>query len=331
MLRILLLILILTSSSLAAPDLSGKEVLLIVSAQRSDLDGEWLELALRGMRHDLGLTTADIPVVRMGFDDTDAQDEHFERLGISKENGPFVCLARWGSPATTGPQSIVDELLIEKAERGRGLEEPRSLFVAWLKRTGRSNLVPIITPPPPEPALIEVPDPALEAYEQRRFAEAIRLARASGSREIEEKAKADFQQQAALALAEERDDLALSVYAQLSELYPDDKFYRHKVRELQTVPADLIAGKWKVTSSSGWIEFTASRDGNLKGKGALYLLPIPGSMKGHWEVTGDKERTFQLHWTNGHLHNIQIHENGETFEGKGLSDGNVSGKKLSEI
>ena len=81
-------------------------------------------------------------------------------------------------------------------------------------------------------------------------------------------------------------------------------------------------------STKGWLNFTAHKDGKLEGKGALYILPIPGKMTGHWEVTGDTERTFQLHWRNGALHNIKLHENGTSFEGRGLSDGDVSGSRV---
>lgn len=313
------------SSVQAAPDLGGKEVLLIVSSQRHDLDGEWLELALRGMRHELGLTGQDIPVVRMGFDDKDADPAHFERLEVSSEDLPLVCLVRWGTPASDGPQAVIEEMLASGATREAGLERPRSIFVSWLKRTGRDNLVAIIEPEPvAEP---EMPEPAQVAYEQRRFVEAVELAREAGLVELEAASKEALRNQAALALSEDRRELAISVYGELARLYPGEPAFQQKVDELGVNPAAYIEGDWKLVSSSGWIEFTAHADGRLTGKGALHLIPFPGKMEGHWECTGLSERTYQLHWKNGSLHNIKVHENGGTMEGRGISDGNVTGRK----
>lgn len=312
----------------AAPDLGGKEVLLIVSSQRHDLDGEWLELALRGMRHELGLTGEEIPVVRMGFDDKDADPAHFQRLGVGSDDLPLICLVQWSPQASDGPQAVVEGMIASGATREAGLEGPRSIFVSWLKSTGRENLVAIIEPKPePVAEPVEVPEPAQVAYDQRRFAEAVELAREAGFVELEAASKEALRNQAALALSEDRRELAISVYRELARLYPGEAAFQKKVDELSISPATYIEGNWKLVSSSGWIEFTAHPDGRLTGKGALHLIPFPGKMEGHWECTGLNERTYQLHWKNGSLHNIKVHENGGTMEGRGLSDGNVTGRR----
>lgn len=309
----------------AAPDLGGKEVLLIVSSQRHDLDGEWLELALRGMRHELGLTGEEIPVVRMGFDDKDADRAHFQRLGVGSDDLPLICLVQWSPQASDGPQAVVEELVASGATREAGLERPRSIFVSWLKRTGRENLVAIIEPKS-EP--VTMPEPAQLAYEQRRFADAVELAREAGLAELEAASKEALRNQAALALSEDRRELAVSVYRELARLYPGEEAFQKKVDELSVSPATLIEGDWKLVSSSGWIEFTAHADGRLTGKTALHLVPFAVKAVGHWECTGLNERTYQLHWKQGNLHNVKIHENGGTMEGRGLSDGNVTGRKV---
>ena len=310
----------------AAPNLGGKEVLLIVSSQRHDLDGEWLELALRGMRHELGLTGEDIPVVRMGFDDKDAEPAHFQRLGVSSDDLPLVCLVQWSPQASDGPQVVVEEMIASGATREAGLEKPRSIFVSWLKRTGRENLVAIIEPKP-DPVPEPVEEPAQVAYEQRRFAEAIELAREAGLADLEAASKEALRNQAALALSEDRRELAISVYRELARLYPDETAFQKKVDELSVSPATYIEGDWKLVSSSGWIQFTAHADGRLTGKTALHLVPFVVKAEGHWECTGLNERTYQLHWKQGNLHNVKIHENGGTMEGRGLSDGNVTGRR----
>ena len=312
----------------AAPVLDGKQVLLIVSEERHDLDGEWLELALRGMRHDLGLSGREIPVVRMGFDDQDANSKHFKRLGVTSQDGPLVCLVQWGQTASEGPADIVDGLVVRGATRDGGLEAPRSVFVAWLERTGRESLISLILPQP-EPA--NPPEPAQVAYDQRRYAEAIELAREVGLHDLEERAKSALRNQALLAASEDRNELALSVYKKLSILYPEDLAFRNKVEDLSITPADYIVGRWKLVSSSGWVEFSAYPDGRLKGRGALHLIPFKAKMEGHWEVTGATERTFQLHWKNGNLHNLKVHENLESMEGRGLKDGEVSAERLGDL
>jgi hypothetical protein len=296
---VLSLLFFLTIGTHAAPPLEGKQVFLIVSSDRHDLDGEWLELTLRGMRHELGLSGQEIPVVRMGFDDKDANAQHFERLGLRPEDGPLVCLVQWEEPASAGPREIVDDLLVTGATRELGLVAPRSLFISWLENTGRDNLIPIIAPQP-EP--VELPTPAQVAFDQRRYEEAIELAREAGMASLEERAKEALRNQALLALTEDRDELA-----------------------------DYIVGRWKLVSSSGWVEFSAYRDGRLAGHGALHLVPFKAKMEGHWEVTGATERTFQLHWKNGSLHNVKVHENLQSMEGRGLSDGEVSAKRLGDL
>lgn len=328
--QLLCLFLLSTSLALAVPDLGGKEVFLVVSDQRQDRDGEWLELTLRGYRHELGLKTEDLPVVRMGFGDEDGKKEYFQQIGLSKDHLPAVCLVKWHSQEKEGPQSVVEGFVLTSAQREKGLDAPRQLFIDWLRRSGRENLVSLILPPPPPAAEpVELPDPATIAFQEQRYDDAILLARESADRVLEERAKQRYQEQAALAFVEERQALALSVYSRLLELYPEESLFRSKVEELSTKTEDLLIGAWTLRSSSGWIEFEAFEDGTLKGKGALFLIPFPGKMEGHWLLTGDTERTFQLHWKNGALHNIKVHEHGSSFEGRGLSDGAVSGERAA--
>ena len=68
--------------------------------------------------------------------------------------------------------------------------------------------------------------------------------------------------------------------------------FQSKVEELSSKTEELLIGQWTLRSSSGWIEFEAFEDGAL--------------------------------------HNIKVHENGSSFEGKGLSDGAVSGERNLE-
>lgn len=326
----LILLFLLFIPVLAAPEVGGKDVILIVSDNRGDVNGEWLELTVRGMRHELGLKPEDLPVVRMGFKDDDAEVEHFERLGLKAEDSPIICLVGWSEDEKDGPTKVLRDSLMLKAAKEKGVEAPRSVFIKWLELNQLDSLISIIDPPPPPPEVVKLPDPGQVAFENRRYAEAIEWARKSEDTKLEEAAQKELEELGLLAIAEKQDQLALSVFRELLGLYPEEPAYQNRVKELSTTPADLISGRWKMKSASGWIKFTAHPDGRLEGKGALYLVPIPGKMVGHWEITGDTERTFQLHWKNGALHNIKVHENGKTFEGRGLSDGDVGGRRVEE-
>lgn len=324
----LLTLLLLVIPVSGAPSLGGKEVILVVSAERHDLAGESIELALRSMRNKLGLTTEELPVVRMGLLDPDGKPEYFQNLGISQEQLPVVCLVSWGSPAENGPQSVLDDLLEEQVQKDQSEERAREVLKGWLIRNGKDNLVGLITPPPP--ASEPQPPPEDIAFQEGRLEEALTLAREHSNPTIEHQARQALQEKAAVAYAEKRLEDALPIYKFLAEHYPGDQLFQEKVQELSVKPADLISGKWELRSSRGWLQFTAFPDGRLKGKSSLYLMPIVGNREGHWVVTGEQERTFQLHWKNGKLHNIKLHENGQTFDGHGVRDGNVSGKRLPE-
>ncbi|MCA9792408.1 MAG: hypothetical protein KC910_11455, partial [Candidatus Eremiobacteraeota bacterium] len=122
--------------------------------------------------------------------------------------------------------------------------------------------------------------------------------------------------------------LALSVYRKLLALYPERGFYQDKVDELGRNPKDAILGRWKMVSKLGWLEFSAFPDGRLEGKTGSFLLPIVVKAEGHWVFTGNKERTFQLHWKAGNLHDVTVNEDLKTLKGQGLTEGPVSGTRL---
>ncbi|MGE0488553.1 MAG: hypothetical protein AB7S38_05010 [Vulcanimicrobiota bacterium] len=107
--------------------------------------------------------------------------------------------------------------------RGReaGLDGPRQLFQSWLRSNGRGELAGRLDLLAEE---IELPDPARQAFEQRRFEEAITLARQASDPQLEAQAEEAFAGQAALALAEDHRSLALSVYRRLLALYPERAF-----------------------------------------------------------------------------------------------------------
>ena len=333
---------LLTSSAWGAPVLDGREVFLIVSAERNDLDGEWMELAIRGIRHDIGMTASQLPVVRMGIADSDADDKYFQRLGLSPNDIPALCVVRWSDEAALGPKQILQGQVVRRASRDKGLKKPKALFRQWLIEHGELEMADKLTDPVPEDELERQPSPNPErtsepvfemtaaevALAERRYPEAIQLARDSGETIIETEARQAFHQQGALAIAEGQPDLALSVYQKLQALYPKNIMFHSKVEDLTRDPNKPIIGHWKMNSTSAWVEFTAHADGKLTGKAALFAIPVAAKMEGHWLLTGDKERTFQLHWKNGALHNVKVHENLQTLQGQDLHGEQVSGQRL---
>lgn len=334
--KLFLLFLLLLAPCLASPELDGRQVLLVISAERTDRDGEWLELALRGLRHRLGLTANDLPVVRMGFQDAD--QAHLKTLEIAAEDSPVVALVRWKAPASKGPGEVVGENLSRRAFRSAGLEAPREILKAWLVAEGRQELVARLEEPPERPAPEQAPeepepgftpiDPAQLAYDEFRFDDAIKEARVNGDAALEERARRAYHQQAALALAEGRKDLALSVYTALRDFYPADSFYSAKVKELSRDPASLIHGRWKLHSNIGWAEIQAHPDGRLEARAASWILKREVKWEGHWEMTGATERTFQFHWKTGNLHDLTVSEDERTFQGSGLHEGRITGRRL---
>ena len=352
----LLTIFALVAPASAQVDLTGRQVLLIVTENRDDRNGEWLELSLRSIRHELGLAAQDLPVVRMGFSDRDADPKHFERLQLTKEDAPLLALVEWSSPDIEGPKRVIDRRILTRVYPEQGLDEPKRLLGHWLRSQGRDRLAeellesdagegegdrelpPDTEPPPdaepPEPTPSATPepppDPALKAFDQRRYAEAIVLARERQDAPLEERAKEAFRQQAVLALAEGRRPLALSVYTQLSVLYPEETFFSERVKELSNPPEKIILGRWKIVSGLGWAEFRAKPDGKLKGKAGGWLLPLTTKWEGRWELTGARERTFRLHWKTGNIHDVTISEDGSAMTGTGLHEGEVKGERLED-
>lgn len=325
--RWLLTILFLTTLvTHAQPSLDGREVFLVVTAERTDLDGEWLELTLRGMRNDLAIPAQDIPVVRMGFEDSDANAVYFERLELKAEDAPTLALVRWSENEDDGPEELLESL--HNLRRQNGLASPRDFFIRWLEANNRDEEAAQLRPKPvPEP---EPEDPAQVAFRQHRYPEAIELARQSQQTDLEEEARRAYEAQGALAALEKDKRLALAVFSRLHQLYPDNNLYKEQTKTLGRRPEEAIVGHWRLNSTLGWCEFESHSDGKLIGKAAAHLWPVVVKMEGHWEMTGANERTFELHWKNGNLHNVKVHEDLTSLEGRGLHEGDVTGRKKTE-
>ena len=107
--RLLPFILLLLTLTASAVELDGKTVILLVSEHRTgDPKMEVVKARLLEERTALGYTTEDMPVVFMGFKDSDTEREYFDRLGFQEFDPPVLCVVEWGNPARFGPKRVLD-------------------------------------------------------------------------------------------------------------------------------------------------------------------------------------------------------------------------------
>ena len=114
--KILIFLLLLFSTTVGAVELDGRIVILLVSEHRSgDPRMESVKKELLRTRDTLGYNTEDMPIVFMGFKDSDTEREYFDRLGFQAFDSPVLCVAEWGNPARFGPKRVVDYAIARSA------------------------------------------------------------------------------------------------------------------------------------------------------------------------------------------------------------------------
>lgn len=134
----LLLGALLTAVISAQPvSLDGRIVVLLISQHRkADAETRNIRRSLMVERHIRGAATESMPVVYMGFLDSDADNQHFERLGFKVEDAPVLCAVRWGSPEDKGPQSVVPGTVRRNATEIDVVPVLRAAFAAENEREG---------------------------------------------------------------------------------------------------------------------------------------------------------------------------------------------------
>lgn len=114
--RLILLLLIFLCGGASAVDLDGRIVILLVSAHRTgDPAMEAVKSKLLAIRQELGYTTESMPVVFMGFKDSDTERKYFDRLGFQAFDSPVLCVVEWGNPARFGPKRVLDYAIARSA------------------------------------------------------------------------------------------------------------------------------------------------------------------------------------------------------------------------
>lgn len=155
---VLSLLLGLAAPVAAAEDLSGKAVVMVVTAGRSDTAAAKLEAELKAVRGTLGLGRSDFPLVFMDLANPGTRG-YLTKLGIQKEHLPLVGVVRWSTPASGGPAKIIDQ-----PARRIDPEHPEAALndvaITWLKASNRSALIPML----PHAGLLSDSHPAVEVF-----------------------------------------------------------------------------------------------------------------------------------------------------------------------
>lgn len=114
--KIVVLLILLLAGLASAVELDGRTVILLVSAHRSgDPQMEGVKAKLLKVRSELGYTTESMPIVYMGFEDSDTERKYFDRLGFQAFDSPVLCVAEWGNPARFGPKRVLDYAIARSA------------------------------------------------------------------------------------------------------------------------------------------------------------------------------------------------------------------------
>ena len=148
MMKTLCLILFLLTGLVMADGLDGRNVILVVSEHRSgDPKAEAVRGELMRAREELGLDKVDMPIVFMGFEDSDTERQYFDRLGFKSIDSPVLCVVEWGNPGRFGPKQVVDHAIARSATP----QHVEFIVANWLKATGRTEGPVTVKPPSEKP------------------------------------------------------------------------------------------------------------------------------------------------------------------------------------
>ncbi len=146
MLRLICLLLLLLFATVPAlsDTLDGRNVILVVTEHRTDEVSQRLHGKLNTYRNKLGFDRDSMPLVFMGFADSDTERGFFERLGFKANNAPVVGLAEWGNPARFGPKRIYPDAIYRNAEGPKAEHAAAAVLRSWLILEGHDNLIPTL-------------------------------------------------------------------------------------------------------------------------------------------------------------------------------------------
>lgn len=133
--RFLIALILVLTSVVSALNLDGRIVVLLVSEHRSgDPMMESVKKELLEARDRLGYSKDEMPIVFMGFADSDTEKTYFDRLGFKSYDSPVLCVAEWGNPARFGPKQVVDYAIVRTARP----DNVDFIVDEFLKATGKS-------------------------------------------------------------------------------------------------------------------------------------------------------------------------------------------------
>ena len=149
----LLFLIVMCLTLVASPvGLDGATVILLVSEHRTgDPRMEAVKKELLASRDKLGFSKEEMPIVFMGFEDSDTEKKYFDRLGFQSFDSPVLCVAEWGNPARFGPKRVIDYAIARSATP----QHVDYIVENFLKATNR--LEGPITKPNPTPSPSSTP------------------------------------------------------------------------------------------------------------------------------------------------------------------------------
>jgi hypothetical protein len=138
--RTLVLLALLSITGLApAWEIDGQTALLVVSEHRvGDTKLEEIKNELLAARERMGYDKETMPVVFMGFKDSDTERKYFDRLGFQAIDSPVVAVVEWGNPARFGPKRIIGHGIKRHATAG----DVETLIGHYLKAIDKTLVEP---------------------------------------------------------------------------------------------------------------------------------------------------------------------------------------------
>lgn len=156
--RLIILILLGLTVVANSAGLDCATVILLVSEHRTgDPRMEAVKKELLAARERMGFSTEEMPIVFMGFKDSDTEKTYFDRLGFQSFDSPVLCVAEWGNPSRFGPKRVIDYAIARSATP----QHVDYIVEQYLKATGRLEETDIGTNPKPNPTSTPIAGPTI--------------------------------------------------------------------------------------------------------------------------------------------------------------------------
>lgn len=335
-----LALILMLSSPGGGHELEGSTVVLAITYQRQDdRSQQLLERQLAVLRRQVGLSADEMPIVFLGFQEPDCTLELLKRLGVTRDDGPLVCIVEWG-PEKFGPRRVLDGAVARHLDPQD--DRVAAMVATWLRRAGQADKIALLprpqTPDLPAAELDPALDEAVGAFVEGRYGEpdgenAIELIQGALDRHADaatvdllERSVAAFENQARAALHSGDRPRAAQIFRRLAALFPDRPSYAQAAQSLASPARELLIGNWSYRSQPGRASFSVSKDFTCQAN----WFPEGGSPSkepGTWRCVDPDSRVFEIRWRWGNVTRVRLSPEGDSFESDGLLDGPGEGRR----